>query len=77
MTWFIAWAITALLLLGAMLLNTRMVLRNQKMLGTLEKMQEKLKETSQHLRDASETILRLAKEVGEDTLRQIEETNGK
>lgn len=67
----------ALLLLGAMLLNTRMAHHNQKMLGTLEKMQEKLKETSQHLRDASETILRLAKEVGEDTLRQIEETNGK
>jgi hypothetical protein len=66
MMWFIAWAITALLLLGAMVLNTRMVLRNQKTLGTLEAMRKELK-TQNNL------ILRLAQEVGEATLKQIEE----
>lgn len=70
MTWIIAWAITSLLLLGSMLFNGRLVLRNHKMLGTMERMQKEL-------REQSNLNLRLAKEVGEDVLKRIEEANGK
>jgi hypothetical protein len=70
--WFVAWAITALLLLGSMMFNGRLVLRTRMMLATMEKMHEKL-------RESSDMNIRMAKELGEETVKKIEETlkNGK
>ena len=64
--WFVAFIITAVLLLGSMLINGRLALRNHAMLATMEKMHEKLKES-----DA--TNVRLAEKVETTPLKEIED----
>ena len=64
--WFVAFVITSFLLLGAMLFQGRLVLRNKAMLATMEKMHEKLKE-------AADMNIRMAKALGEEMVKEIEE----
>lgn len=68
MSWFVAWAITAVLLLVSMLLNQQVLARNQEILDTMKKLQKAI-------REGSNTNLRLAQKLGEQTLKEIDETN--
>lgn len=80
MNWFVAWVITSLLLLGAMVLNTRMGLRSRRMLNSLIKVQKILDASVEKDRMILDAIVKvgtrhqgLGQQLCEEMLKEIEE----